>query len=103
MNTGRNVDVDAHIQMRKLRVHQRVDAYSADARLERTGGHWHPIANLQRSLLSVESANLRVLNQFRVTIREQGLRGSRADVHLEIFGGQISNTVQIDCARSIRI
>ena len=51
----RDVHVHADVDVLELRIDQRVDADAADAGLERTGGHRHPVADLQRRLLLVEA------------------------------------------------
>src|ERR1700688_2954219 len=59
MHMRSNVDIHAHVEILELGVNQRVDTDTADSRLKRSRRHRHLVANLQRSLLSVESANLR--------------------------------------------
>ncbi len=62
MHARRDVDVHADIEILELGIDQRVDADAADARLERSGRHRNAVADLQRRLLSIESADLRILN-----------------------------------------
>ena len=68
MNVRSDVDVHADVEILELRVDQRVDADAADARLERSSGDGNPVTNFQRSFLSIESANLRILNQLGVAV-----------------------------------
>ena len=62
MHPGGDVNIHAHIKILKLSVHQRVDADTADAGLERSRRHRHAIANFERGLLSVKRAYLWILN-----------------------------------------
>src|SRR5215472_4852573 len=72
VHVRRYVDVDADIQILKLRVHQRVDSDATDAGLERSSRDGDPIADFQRSFLAIERANLRILNQLGIAVAHQG-------------------------------
>src|SRR5438309_545692 len=98
MDARRNVDVDAHIEILKLGVDQRIDADSADSGLERTGCYGHAIADLQRGLLPVQRPNLRVLDDLGVAVAHNGRRGNARNADVEIGGVQIANAVQVDAA-----
>ena len=47
VDLGSDVNIDADVQVLKLRVHQRIDTDSADAGLERTRRNRDAITNLQ--------------------------------------------------------
>ena len=81
MNVRSHVDVDADIDVIELRIDQRVDADSADARLKRTGGHGHALTDLERRLLAVDGADLRLLDDLGAAVVQQELhaRGRNAD------------------------
>jgi hypothetical protein len=70
MHTWSDVYVDTNFEILKLRVHQRVDARSAnsDSRLEAAGGHWHLVAYAKLGGLPVDGANFGVLNNLGVRV-----------------------------------
>ena len=70
MDTGRHVNVYAHIEILKLGVNQRVNADATDARLERTCGYRDAVTNLERSLLPIDGTDLRVLDQLCIAVGE---------------------------------
>ena len=81
MNLGRDIDVYANVKVLKLGVDQRVDAYAADAWLKRPESHRNVVADLERCLLSIDCADLRVLDQLGVAVAKQrcGGRGWNRD------------------------
>ena len=109
MYVGRNINVNAYVEVLELRVHQGIDAHSADARLERPRRDRNTVTDLQRCLLPVQSANLRVLNQLSAAIGEECLQRSLRNGDLEICGIEVRKTVQIDasvagrCGGAVRI
>src|SRR5260370_1311737 len=58
MHAGRNFHVDADIDEGELSVDQRIDADAADTRLETAGGRGLAVADFQRRLHVVDSAQL---------------------------------------------
>ena len=70
VDLGRDVDVHADIEILKLCIDQRVDADAADAGLEGTSRHRDAIADLERSFLAVDRANLRLLNELGAGVTE---------------------------------
>src|SRR5947209_3692061 len=62
MNAGSDINVHADVNVLKLGIDQRVDADSTDARLKRARRDGHPIADLERGLLTIQGADLWVLN-----------------------------------------
>ena len=83
---GRDVDIHAHVEILELRIHERVDAHAADARLERSGRDRHAVADLERGFLPVESANLRILNEFGVAVIHDRRQVGGGNRNLEIRG-----------------
>ena len=61
VHARRDFHVDADIDVGELRVHQRIDADAADARLEAAGGGRLAVADLQRRLHVIHGAQLRRL------------------------------------------
>ncbi len=86
VHAGCNVDIHADINVVELSIDQRIDADTADARLERAGGHRHALANLQRSLLTVGSTDLRLLDKLATAVAQQKIRGRSGNRYLEIRG-----------------
>ncbi len=70
MNLGRDVDVDADVQILELGIDQRVNTDAANAGLERAGGYRDAVADLQRSLLAIQGADLRVLDELHIAVTE---------------------------------
>ncbi len=64
----RNIDVHTDIEILELSVDQRVNTDAANAGLERSGRDGHAFADLQRCLLVIERAHLRVLQHLRIGI-----------------------------------
>ena len=96
MHMRRDIDIDADIQILELRIDQRVDTHPADAGLERSSRDRHTVANLQRSLLPVQRANLRILNKLGVALAQYcGEIGGR-NGDLEIGGVQVAQRIQAD-------
>ena len=95
VDMGRDVDVDAHIQILELRVDQRVDADAADAGLERSGRDRHAVADLQRSLLPIQSANLWILKQLGVAVVHHSRQVCGWNRDLEVGGVQVAECVQV--------
>src|SRR5262249_8021399 len=94
------VDVHADVDVVELRVHQWVDTYAANAGLERSRRDRHTLAELERRLLSIERAYLRLLQNLRCAVGvEEECRGS-ADGHLEISGIQVGEAVQVNLTGS---
>src|SRR5437763_1059108 len=99
MYPGRDVNVHSYIQVLELCINEGVDANSTDAGLELTSGHRNAIADFQRGLLSIHSANLRVLNDLSGAVIEERRRSSRIDGDCEIGRVQIAETIEVDLIR----
>src|SRR5208283_1932628 len=97
---GRDINVYADVNVIELGIDQGIDAYAANSGLKRTGGHGNALANLQRSLLSVEGADLRLLQNPGIAVVVQERSRRRGDRHLKVGGVQMRQRVQIDGARS---
>src|SRR5579872_3496684 len=91
---GLYIDVHADIEILKLCIYQRVDAYSADSRLERSGSDGNTRSNLQAGFLSVGSADFRVLQQFRIGVAEQGIQLGLWNTHREIRSVKIPKGIE---------
>ena len=50
VHLGSDVNIDAHIEILKLGIYQRIDSHSADAGLERTSCDGHSFARFSRRL-----------------------------------------------------
>src|SRR4029077_3890079 len=96
VHSRRNVDVHAHIEILKLRVDQRVDAYSTDARLKRTRRHRHAVTDLQRGLLSIECSNLRILDDLGAAVPHDGCGCGARNRDGEIGRVQIADAVEVN-------
>ena len=96
VHVRRDVDVHADIEVLKLRIDQRVDADAADAGLERSGGDRHALADLERGLLIIEGANLRILNQLGVAVAHHRRQVRRRNRDLEIGRVQVAQGVQTE-------
>ncbi len=99
VNVRRDVDVDADIDVVELRIDQRIDAHAADARLKRSGSHWNTLSDLERCLLAVEGANLRLLQDLRIAVVVQERRRRRWHRYLEIRRVQVRQAVQVNVRR----
>src|SRR5450631_1274181 len=100
MHVGSDIDVHADVNVIELGVDQGIDTYAANSGLKRTGGHGNALADLQRSLLSVERANLRLLQNSGIAVGVKERRRRRGDRHLEVGRVQMCQAVQVDGARS---
>ena len=98
MNAGRDVDVDANVNILKLCINERINADAADTGLERSRGHRDAVADLERGLLVVEGANLRVLDDLGVAVAQQRGKRRRRDADLKIVGIQVRELVERDAA-----
>ena len=103
MDVRCDVNVHAHIEILKLRVDQRVNAHASNAGLKRSRRDRHAIADLQRSLLPIKRANLRILDKFGVGVAQQRAGCGRRNSDGKVRRVQIANAVQVDlvgCSRS---
>ncbi len=100
VHVRRNVDIDADVEILELRIHQRVDADAANAGLERSGGNRHAVADLQRGLLPIQRANLRILNQFGVAVAHHCRQVGGGNRDLEVGGVEVAQSVQVDASSS---
>ena len=96
MHARSNVDIDADIQVLELSIDKRVDSHSTDAGLKRTRCYRHSVANLQCCLLSVQGANLGILDELGVGVAQQRGGGGRWNGDLEVGGVEISQAVEIE-------
>ena len=100
MHSGCDVDVHAHINVLKLRVHQRVDdaCAAADshshAGLEASRCDGDAVANLQCGLLSVGDANFRILNNARLVVREQEIGHGSGQSGAVVRGPEMLQIIQ---------
>src|SRR5208282_4695394 len=78
----------------KLSVNQRVDADASDSGLERSRGHRHSFADLERRLLVIQGANLRVLQHLRIAVAHDGRQVGGANRYLKIRGVQVAQSVE---------
>src|ERR1700733_3190063 len=99
MNGGGYVNIYADIKVLKLGIDERIDAHAANARLKRPGRDWNLLTDFQRGLLTVNRANLRVLNQFCVAVADQRARRRRRNRHRQITGVEVAYAVEIDLVR----
>ena len=102
MDVRSDVDIDADVEILELRIDQRVDADAADAGLERSGGDGNLVADLQRSFLAVEGANLGILNELGVAVVHDRRKIGGGNDDLEIGGVQVAESVEID-VRSVPV
>src|SRR5215472_10026988 len=96
VHVRRHVNVYAHVDILKLSIHQWVDAYATNSWLERTGRYRHPVANLQRRLLPIQRADLRVLDHLRLAVAHQGGGGNGRNCDGKVRGIQVPDPVQVD-------
>ena len=95
MDVRRDVDVDADVDVIELRIDQRIDADAADAGLKRSGRHRHALADLQRGLLAVNGADLRLLDDLCLAVVVQ---------EFAVAGGIVTwKLVAFRCARVFRL
>src|SRR6201987_648034 len=90
-----DVDVHAHIQVLKLSITEKIYPHATHAGLERARRDRHAIADLQRRLLPIQGAYLRILQQFRIGVAEQIGGCKRAYRNCEISRIQITDPVQV--------
>src|SRR6516225_8012254 len=74
MHARRERDIDADVNIGKLRIDQRVDADAANSRLEAAGGRRLAIADVEGRLHVVDRAELRRLENLRVDVVESRLK-----------------------------
>src|SRR6266446_561107 len=96
MHAGSDVNVDADIKVLKLGIDERIDSHSTNAGLKRTRRYRHAIADLQRRLLPVQSADLWILDELGVAVAQQRRGGGRRNGHLKVGGIEIRKAVQVD-------
>src|SRR5208337_303286 len=99
MNVRRHINVHANVDVVELCIDQRIDSDAADARLERSGGYRHPLPDLERGLLAVQSANLRLLQDLGAAVVVQERSSRRRYGHLKVGGIEVGQGVEIDGAR----
>ena len=102
VHLGGDIDIYADVEILKLRVYQGVNTDAADAGLERASSHRHAIADLERCLLSIDGANLRVLNQLGGGVTEQRRGCRRRDGDRKVSRVQVAQPVQVDLIRGSR-
>src|ERR1700678_4203374 len=68
VHVRRDIDIYTDIKVLELSVHQWVDTHATDAGLERSGSYRHAFADLERRLLIVERAHLRVLQHLSIAV-----------------------------------
>src|SRR6202142_848795 len=96
VHLGGDFDFPAQFKILELRIHQRVDADAADARLEGSSRHRYAVANLQRSLLPIHGANLWLLNKLGAAVGEQGSGRSLRNGDGEVSRVEIVNLVEVE-------
>ena len=95
MNVGSDVDVYADVDVLELRIDQRVDTDAADAGLKRSGRNRNAVADLERGLLPVESANLRILDELGVAVVHHRRKIGGGNGDLEVGGVQVAQVFRL--------
>ena len=79
MDSWSHIENDAHVDVRELRVYQRIHDASARSRcahphacLEASGSYRNAVPNAQLGVLAVDHTNLRIIDDSGLTIGEQG-------------------------------
>src|SRR3954452_6705438 len=89
MHVGRDVDVDADVEVLELGIDG-----AAEAALERSGGDGHAIADLERGLFTVHDPDLRPLDDLAMAVGSEERERDAGNGDRKVAGGEMSERIQ---------
>src|ERR1700728_1247769 len=78
MNARGHIEIDAHVDILKLRVHQRTNTGGprSNASLEAARCNWYSVPDFQCGLLPIRDPDFRILDDSRRTVGQDRIYGS---------------------------